>query len=283
MQITSGISWSRKHQEVITDSHTLNAIKNEVSQKCHENKKKGFASFDIREKTYFIRVDHDGKYIVKRDWSQENLLKRAFIKPFSGRFSDKLADMLNKPLGGTPFKKELAEAVDKKNQARHGEASVTLAKKWGVDDLSSVAAIHRALGKEVPLDQVFLHRNCDAQFLDLKHKTTSNNPRAIATIVDSHRLEFKEDRFYEHSFGKKILSSNIEASLLPHGGVNFIVSDKKKIHNGYGDSKAKSIICSLHDVIALGGRVYYDSGAIVSNAVIVEMPQNISLPFKMVR
>lgn len=65
--------------------------------------------------------------------------------------------------------------------------------------------------------------------------------------------------------------------VLPHGGINFLVSIQPNIENRYGLGSSDSIHLrvNLKSIFDTGGKIYKDISAAVWHAVIVELPSNI--------
>lgn len=180
------------------------------------------------------------------------------------------------------FADELAQAAAARKSSRYAPGTLAAAGCWGTDDFASVSAILYALADEPlpthPAD-VLLHRSTNRQFLDLEHQQIGNNPNAVAKIANTHTMERK--LCWD---GKRIMASMCvpASTVLPHGGVNFLVSVKENDKNLYHreEDDLVEIMCSLADVFNAGGRVYPDTGSHFYHAVMVEMPGTTTLPFR---
>ncbi len=180
------------------------------------------------------------------------------------------------------FADELAQAAAARKSSRYAPGALAAAKCWGTDDFASVSAILYALADEPlpthPAD-VLLHRSTNRQFLDLEHQQIGNNPNAVAIIANAHVL----DRAIRRD-GTRIMASACApaSTVLPHGGINFLVSVKESDKNLYHSEEDDlvEIMCSLADVFNAGGRVYPDTGSHFYHAVMVEMPGTTTLPFR---
>ena len=176
------------------------------------------------------------------------------------------------------LKSNIGAALEEMQKRRYGTEAISAARRWGIpDDVASVSNILLALNYKLPnsIDDIYLHRSCDPEFLNMEDSSIENNGKAVARIRNTENLK------YNHNTSL-ITSTPMKAKDLPHGGINFIVSTDAKIENGYHGESCVAICCSLRDVFELGGKIHGDIGAAVSNAVLVEMPQNTGLPFKLI-
>ena len=163
--------------------------------------------------------------------------------------------------------------------------------------------------------KIYLFRNqkTTSKNIDLEKCLVRNNPAAEALINDEHLLDIRPTRDQiailearekhlpiplvlqatkkmagishadSHQITKVVTpakttknASGIQG-VLPHGGINFLVSTQANIENKYGQNKPHLIHLrvSLKSILDMGGKIYKDIGAAVWHAVIVELPLSI--------
>lgn len=149
--------------------------------------------------------------------------------------------------------------------------------------------------------------------IDLEKGLVCNNPASEATINDNHLLDLHPTRDQvaildakeKHLPTPRVLKATKKMAgissanshqvtkivapdetpreisgiqgVLPHGGINFLVSTQSNIENRYGlgNSGLIHLRVNLKSILDVGGKVYKDISASVWHAVIVELPSNI--------
>lgn len=163
--------------------------------------------------------------------------------------------------------------------------------------------------------KIYLFRNqkTTSKNIDVEKCLVRNNPAAEALINDEHLLDIRPTRdpiaIFEarekhlpiplvlqatkktagislvdsHQITKVVTPTKTTKNapsiqgVLPHGGINFLVSTQANIENKYGQNKPHLIHLrvSLKSILDIGGKIYKDIGAAVWHAVIVELPLSI--------
>ena len=163
--------------------------------------------------------------------------------------------------------------------------------------------------------QIYLFRNQKktSKNIDLEKCLVRNNPASEALINDDHLLDVHRTRDLiamlearenhvplplvlsatkkvagishaeSHQITKVVVQTENPSGIsgihgiLPHGGINFLVSTQPNIENRYGQNNPNLIHLrvNLKSILDVGGKIYKDIGAAVWHAVIVELPSKI--------
>lgn len=218
------------------------------------------------------------------------------------------------------LKNEIQSKANENRIKKYGQQTVEIAKQWGINnetDLVSLqTVIHRLIQQDLQVpdnpSQIFFHRSQSGNDpnINVEEKRIQNNPESCATILNTHQLDIihvespsfpkellNDERFIQNknvqnalnianntnSFDRKKLEAEpMSASLLPHGGINCLVSNTPNISNPYssGIHDLVKVRITLKDVLLAGGRIYPDESAWRAGAVIVELPQNTRITYE---